>query len=142
MSLQNQHWIQAFCPLWQHFTRGLAYAGRMLWLVFPQTVTQPEASTGSRHFGHFGQSFTPGLASAGYMFSLVYAQTKKRPSPNTEVSHATPANIQLLGRSFQKALRAFWGEARPGFGVHWCIYTNGHRSPGGLRDARKGIDIQ
>ena len=33
-----------------------------------------------------------------------------------------PANIQLLGTSFQKARRAFWGEARPGFGVHWCVY--------------------
>ena len=34
-----------------------------------------------------------------------------------------PANIQLLGTSFQKARRAFWGEARPGFGVHWCVYV-------------------
>ena len=25
---------------------------------------------------------------------------------------------KLLGRSFQNALRAFWGEARKGFGVH------------------------
>ena len=49
---------------------------------------------------------------------------------------------QQLGTSFQKVRRAFWGEARQGFGVHWCVYTNGHRSPRGLRDARKGVDIQ
>ena len=55
---------------------------------------------------------------------------------------ATASDIKLLGTSFQKALRAFWGDARPVFGVHWCIYTNGHRNPGGLRDARKGIGVQ
>ena len=49
---------------------------------------------------------------------------------------------QLLGTSFQKPRRAFCGETRPGFGVHWCVYTNGHRSPCGLRDARKGIGVQ
>ena len=48
---------------------------------------------------------------------------------------------KLLGTSFQMALRAFWGEARRVFGVHWCVYTNGHRNPGGLRDARKGIGV-
>ena len=53
-----------------------------------------------------------------------------------------PPGNQLLGRSFQKARRAFWGETRKGFSVHYCIYTNGHRSPGGLRDARKGIGVQ
>ena len=53
-----------------------------------------------------------------------------------------PANIPLLGTSFQKARRAFWVEARPGFGVHWCVYTNGHPSPRGLRDARKGVGVQ
>ena len=53
-----------------------------------------------------------------------------------------PSNNKLLGKSFQKALRAFWDEARKGFGVHWCVYTNGHRSPCGLRDARKGIGVQ
>ena len=36
---------------------------------------------------------------------------------------SNPANIPLLGTSFQKARRAFWGEARPGFGVHWCVYV-------------------
>ena len=49
---------------------------------------------------------------------------------------------KLLGTAFQKALRAFWDEARRGFGVHWSIYTNGHRSPCGLCDARKGIGVQ
>ena len=34
-----------------------------------------------------------------------------------------PPGNQLLGTSFQKARRAFWGEARPGFGVHWCVYV-------------------
>ena len=53
-----------------------------------------------------------------------------------------PAKNQLLGTSFQKARRAFWGETRPGFGVHWRVHTNGHRSPCGLRDARKGIGVQ
>ena len=41
---------------------------------------------------------------------------------------------------FQKALRAFWDEARKAFSVHWCAYTIGHLSPCGLRDARNGID--
>ena len=40
----------------------------------------------------------------------------------------TPANIQLLGTSFQKARRAFWGEARPGFGVHGCVYKNKNKN--------------
>ena len=48
------------------------------------------------------------------------------------VSGNLPGN-QLLGTSFQKALRAFWGEARPGFSVHWYVYTNVHRGPCGLR---------
>ena len=41
-------------------------------------------------------------------------------------------------------IRAFWIEARMGCGVDWCaiLYTNGNRSPCGLRDARKGIGIQ
>ena len=50
-----------------------------------------------------------------------------------------PSNNKLLGTSLQKALRDFWGKSRKGFGVHWCVCTNGHRSPCGLRDARKGI---
>ena len=54
----------------------------------------------------------------------------------------TPSDDKSAGTSFQKALRAIWGEARPGFGVHWCFYTNGHRSPSGLRDARKGIGVR
>ena len=58
------------------------------------------------------------------------------------VSSGNPANNQLLGTSFQKARSAFWGEARPGFGVHWYVYTNGHRSRCGLRDVRKGIGVQ
>ena len=53
-----------------------------------------------------------------------------------------PPGNQLLETSFQKARRALWGEARPGFGVNQCISTNGHRSPGGLRDARMGIGVQ
>ena len=48
---------------------------------------------------------------------------------------------KLLATSVQKDLRALWDEARKGFGVHWCVYTNGHRSPFGLRDARKGIGV-
>ena len=56
--------------------------------------------------------------------------------------HYYPPGNKLLGRSFQKARRAFWGEARKGFDVHWCVCTNGHRSPCGFRDARKGICVQ
>ena len=37
---------------------------------------------------------------------------------------------------------AFWNEARKGFDVHKCIYTNGHWSPCGLRDASKGIGVR
>ena len=55
---------------------------------------------------------------------------------------AQPSNNELLGTSFQNALRALWDEARKGFEVHWWVYTNGHRSPYGLRDARKGIDVR
>ena len=41
------------------------------------------------------------------------------------------------GTIFQKALRAaFWGEARKGFGVHWCIYNNERRCPCGHRSKR------
>ena len=58
------------------------------------------------------------------------------------IGKINPSGNELLGISFQKARMAFWGEVQPGFGVHWCVYTNEHRSPGGLRDARKGIDIQ
>ena len=36
---------------------------------------------------------------------------------------------RIFGDSRQKAHRAFWGEACQGFSVHWCVYTNGHRSP-------------
>ena len=69
------------------------------------------------------------------MFLIVFATIRKLPLC------CFPPGYQLLGTSFQKARRAFWGEARPGFGVHWCVYTNGHRSPFGLRDARKGIGV-
>ena len=48
----------------------------------------------------------------------------------------------LIRKSFQNAIRAFWDEARKGFGVHWCLYTNGRRSPYGLRDAHGDIDVQ
>ena len=69
-----------------------------------------------------------------YVYSFIYG--------SYTLLHSYPPGNQLLGTSFQEARRAFWGEARPGFGVHWCVYTNGHRSPGGLRDARKGIGVQ
>ena len=31
---------------------------------------------------------------------------------------------------------------RKGFGLHWCVYSNGYRSPCRLRDARKDIGVQ
>ena len=49
---------------------------------------------------------------------------------------------KLLGTSFQKAPRAFWVEARKGFGVHWCTRTIECRCSCGHHDAREGICIQ
>ena len=34
-----------------------------------------------------------------------------------------PSDNYLLGTTFRMTRRAFWGEARPGFGVHWCVYV-------------------
>ena len=75
MSLQNQHWIQAFCPLWQYFRHGLPSQGNPY-----SYVAQPD---------------------------ITHAAIYNYPSGN-----------KLLGTSIQKALRAFWVEARPGFSVH------------------------
>ena len=52
-----------------------------------------------------------------------------------------PSKNELLGASFQNALRAFWDEARTGFGVHWYAYTDGNRNPRGLCDALKCIGV-
>ena len=54
-----------------------------------------------------------------------------------------PSDNKLLGKSFQKPARGpAESEARKGAGVHWCIYTNGHLSPCGFRDSRKGIGVR
>ena len=68
-----------------------------------------DSSMKAESFAGFVPKCPQGLA-FGRLFLIVY-QAK------------IPADNQLLGTSFQKARRAFWGEARPGFGVHWCVYV-------------------
>ena len=53
---------------------------------------------------------------AGVALAAGVALTVQRLTGLADVHLAS--DNQLLGTSFQKARRAFWGEARPGFGVH------------------------
>ena len=53
-------------------------------------------------------------ARAGFPFGSLFLIIDCRVGSLSSVDLAR----KLLGTGFQKALRAFWGEARPGFGVH------------------------
>ena len=57
---------------------------------------------------------------AGVALAAGVALTVQRLTGLTAVHLAS--DDQLLGTSFQKARRAFWGEARPGFGSSVYVY--------------------